>query len=70
MSRFEWTREFFRLKGIDKFIYPAYQSDFNLPAQRPRFSAMSNEKICKTLNIEINDWNDWKEELREFVNNC
>ena len=63
-SRFEWAREYFRLKGIDKFIYPAYQSDFNLPAQRPRFSAMSNEKICKTLNIEIKEW---KEELREFV---
>jgi len=25
---------------------------------------MSNEKICKTLNIEIKEW---KEELREFV---
>ncbi|MDF2953367.1 MAG: dTDP-4-dehydrorhamnose reductase [Thermodesulfobacterium sp.] len=63
-SRFEWAREYFRLKGINKFIYPAYQSDFNLPAQRPRFSAMSNEKICKTLNIEIKEW---KEELKGFV---
>ncbi|RLG13260.1 dTDP-4-dehydrorhamnose reductase [Candidatus Pacearchaeota archaeon] len=46
-SRYEWAKEVFRIKGIKKFIYPAYQADFNLPAKRPRFSAMSNEKICK-----------------------
>jgi len=63
-SRFEWAREFFRLKGINKFIYPAYQSDFNLPAKRPRFSAMSNEKICRALGIEIRDW---KEEMERVL---
>jgi len=63
-SRFEWAREFFRLKGINKFIYPAYQSDFNLPAKRPRFSAMSNEKICRALGIEIKDW---KEEMEKVL---
>ena len=59
-SRFEWAREFLKLKGINKFIYPAHQSDFNLPARRPRFSAMSNEKICKATGIQIRDW---KEEM-------
>jgi len=63
-SRFEWAREFFRLKGIKKFIYPAYQQDFNLPAKRPRFSAMSNEKICKELGVEIKEWRD---ELKSFL---
>ncbi len=57
-SRYEWAKEFFRIKGIKKFIYPAYQADFNLPAKRPRFSAMSNEKICKTLAIEIREWRE------------
>jgi len=47
--------------------YDNADSDFNLPAQRPRFSAMNNEKICKALNIEIKEW---KKELRKFVNNC
>ena len=46
-SRFEWAREYFRLRGINKFIYPPYQSNFNLPAQRPRFSAMSNKKYAR-----------------------
>ncbi|WP_287568150.1 sugar nucleotide-binding protein [Thermodesulfobacterium sp.] len=57
-SRFEWAREYFRLKGMKKFIYPAYQSDFNLPAKIPRVSAMSNGKICKTPEIEITHWKD------------
>uniref|UniRef100_UPI002FDB6155 SDR family oxidoreductase n=1 Tax=Thermodesulfobacterium commune TaxID=1741 RepID=UPI002FDB6155 len=57
-SRFEWAREYLRLRGIKKFIYPAYQADFNLPAKRPRFSVMSNDKICKRLKIEIRHWKD------------
>ncbi len=63
-SRFEWAREFFRLKGIKKFIYPAYQADFNLPARRARWSVMSNEKISKELGIEIKEW---KEEMKDFL---
>jgi len=39
----------------------------NFTAQRPWFSAMSNKKLSKTLNIKIKEW---KRELREFVNNC
>ena len=62
--RYEWAKEVFRIKGIRKFIYPAYQADFNLPAKRPKFSAMSNEKICKNLGIKIKNW---KEELREVL---
>ncbi len=31
-SRYEWAKEYFRIKGINKLIYPAYQADFNLPA--------------------------------------
>ncbi|HCP09439.1 MAG TPA: dTDP-4-dehydrorhamnose reductase [Thermodesulfobacterium commune] len=57
-SRFEWAREYFRLKGSKKFIYPAYQSDFNLPAKIPRFFEMSNGKLCKTPEIEITHWKD------------
>ncbi|MCX7948418.1 MAG: dTDP-4-dehydrorhamnose reductase [candidate division WOR-3 bacterium] len=62
-SRYEWAKEYFRLKGIKKFIYPAYQSDFNLPAKRPRWSVMGNEKLEKLLNIEIQEW---REELKTW----
>ncbi len=37
-SRYEWAKEYFRIKGINKLIYPAYQADFNLPAKRPRWT--------------------------------
>jgi len=57
-SRYEWAKEVLKIKGIKKFIYPAYQADFNLPAKRPRFSPMSNKKICKELEIEIKDWRE------------
>ncbi|MCX7760074.1 MAG: dTDP-4-dehydrorhamnose reductase [Hydrogenothermaceae bacterium] len=65
-SRYEWAKEYFSIKGIKKFIYPAYRSDFeqNFPAKRPKWSAMSNEKISKELNIEIPDW---KEKLKKSL---
>ncbi|MCX7913557.1 MAG: dTDP-4-dehydrorhamnose reductase [Thermodesulfovibrionales bacterium] len=65
-SRYEWAREFLKLKGINKFIYPVSQAEFNLPAKRPSFSAMSNEKLSKILNISIDTW---KDELKRFMRN-
>jgi dTDP-4-dehydrorhamnose reductase len=62
-SRYEWAKEYFKLKGINKLIYPALQADFNLPAKRPKWSVMNNEKISKALGITIRDW---KEELKNF----
>lgn len=63
-SRYEWSKEYLKLKQVDKLIYPAYQSDFNLPAKRPKWSVMSNQKISKILNTDIPLWN---EELKLMV---
>jgi dTDP-4-dehydrorhamnose reductase len=57
-SRYEWAKEIFRIKKINKFIYPVSKDIFNLPARRPKFSAMSNDRIKKFLNIEILSWNE------------
>ncbi|ODA43932.1 dTDP-4-dehydrorhamnose reductase [Thermodesulfovibrio sp. N1] len=65
-SRYEWAKEYFTLKGIKKLIYPALQADFNLPAKRPKWSVMSNEKLSKILGTDIPDW---KGELKEFCKN-
>jgi len=62
-SRYEWAKEYFKLKGINKLIYPALQADFSFPAKRPKWSVMSNEKISRALGIIIRDW---KEELKSF----
>jgi dTDP-4-dehydrorhamnose reductase len=31
---------------------------FNLPAKRPKFSAMSNEQIARLLGIRIPEWSE------------
>lgn len=62
-SRYEWAKEYFKIKRIKKLIYPAYQSDFNLPAKRPKWSVMSNEKISKDLGVDIPLW---YEELKDL----
>ncbi len=63
-SRYEWAKEVFRIKGIKKLIKPVSADIFNLPARRPRFSAMDNTVLSKVLNIEIPDW---KFDLKEFL---
>ncbi|RUM88924.1 MAG: dTDP-4-dehydrorhamnose reductase [Thermodesulfatator sp.] len=63
-SRYEWAKEYFRLKGVRKLIYPACQAEFALPAPRPRWSVMSNERICALLGKEIPLWN---EELKSYL---
>lgn len=63
-SRYEWAKEYCKLRGISKFIYPAKQADFALKAKRPFFSAMSNEKISRMIGITIPDW---REELKNFL---
>lgn len=62
-SRYEWAKEYLKIKGINEFIYPAYRSEFNLPARRPGWSVMSNENLSGKLNISIETWDT---ELRKF----
>lgn len=62
-SRYEWAKKIFEIKGINKFIYPVNKDVFNLPAERPKFSAMSNEKISKLLNVKLENWD---QELKNF----
>ena len=57
-SRYEWAREILRRKGIDKFVRPVSMDVFNLPAKRPRFSAMSSQRITDALNITPPSWEE------------
>ncbi len=57
-SRYEWAKYILRLLENDIFIYPCSIKDFALPAQRPKFSAMSNKKISSELDIEIIYWQE------------
>jgi dTDP-4-dehydrorhamnose reductase len=57
-SRYEWAKVILHSMGISKFIRPVSMDTFNLPAQRPKFSAMSNGRISSLLNIDIPSWDE------------
>jgi dTDP-4-dehydrorhamnose reductase len=63
-SRYEWAKAVLRELGINKFIRPVTSEIFNLPAVRPKFSAMSNDHVCRLLNIHIPSW---EEGIRSFL---
>lgn len=57
-SRYEFARIFLKVMDIEKKLFPALSSQFADPARRPFFSAMSNQKLSKALNISIPHWQD------------
>ncbi len=63
-SRFEWARLTFKLLKKEKFIRPVTSDAFKLPAKRPGFSPMSNERLSKLLNVQIPAWED---ALKRFI---
>lgn len=63
-SRYELAKEFVKLNNFDNKILPVPMVSFNSKVQRPLFTAMSNKKISKELNISIPEW---KESLKKLV---
>ena len=57
-SRYEWAKVILRQRGIDKFIRPVSMDMFDLPAKRPKFSAMSSRTIADFLDQPIMEWDD------------
>jgi dTDP-4-dehydrorhamnose reductase len=57
-SRYEWARLVLEQMGIKKFIRPVPMDVFQLPARRPKFSAMSNEAVSRLLGVRIPAWQD------------
>jgi dTDP-4-dehydrorhamnose reductase len=57
-SRYEWAKAILHQKGIDKFVRPVSMDVFNLPAKRPKFSAMSNHLITDRLNVSLPSWEE------------
>lgn len=57
-SRYEWAQLALSVLGVRKFIRPVSMDSFNLPAKRPKFSAMSNEAVSRRLGMEIPSWSE------------
>jgi len=65
-SRYEWAKQVLKLCHKENLVMPVPADTFNLPARRPKFSAMSNERISAELGIRIPGWeNDLEEYIRE-----
>ena len=63
-SRYEWAKLILSTIGVNKFIRPVTMDTFNLPAKRPKFSAMTNSKLASLLNVDIPTW---EESVRLFL---
>jgi len=63
-SRYEWAKQVLKLCHKENLVIPVSAGSFNLPARRPKFSAMSNEKISSELSVSIPDW---EEDLKEYL---
>lgn len=63
-SRYEWAKAILKARGEDRFILPVPVERFGLPARRPKFSAMSNAAIARTLSVSIPSW---EEAVTSFV---
>lgn len=57
-SRYEWAKVILSGIGMKKFIRPVSMDAFNLPAKRPKFSAMSNNEIAGLLHMNITAWDE------------
>lgn len=65
-SRYEWALEIAKFFRIKNDIVTCSINDFNLPAKRPFFSAMNNNKLFCSLDVTPNDW---KEDFYFFIEN-
>ncbi|OGW45459.1 MAG: NAD(P)-dependent oxidoreductase, partial [Nitrospirae bacterium GWC2_57_9] len=57
-SRYEWAKMVLTVLGIKKFIRPVSMDEFKLPAPRPKFSAMANERLSRKLDMNIPGWEE------------
>lgn len=57
-SRYEVARYFIEKTGSKALILPVKSDYFPLPAKRPFFSVMSNDKLSQALGYNIPHWKD------------
>lgn len=67
-SRFEWANLLKEVLNLRVEITPAKMEDFNLPAKRPKFSAMANSKIANELGVSISEWDfELQQQVRKYL---
>jgi dTDP-4-dehydrorhamnose reductase len=66
-SWYEFTKEIFKLAGIDKKLLPVSRESENSQVKRPKFSALRNTK-AKALGIELPSWQEGVKSYLNFLN--
>lgn len=61
---YEFTKEIFRLKGIDTEVLPCTTDEFPRPAKRPEYSVLRNYMLELTTGDITRDW---KEAIEEYL---
>jgi len=57
-SRYELAKAFIVKRKLDNLVVPVPMSSFTVKAKRPLFSAMSNARLAKALDVEIPTWEE------------
>ncbi|MDH3690697.1 MAG: dTDP-4-dehydrorhamnose reductase [Gammaproteobacteria bacterium] len=56
---FGFANEIVRVRGLEGVrVQPITTADFPTPAERPRYSVLSNAKLSKTFGIELPHWRE------------
>lgn len=61
---YDFTKEIFRIKGIDTEVLPCTTDEFPRPAKRPEYSVLRNYMLELTTGDITRDW---KEALEEYL---
>lgn len=63
-SRYEWAKKIIDIFNLNCKVEPIKSNDIKQNIKKPKYSVLSNEKIKKELNIEIEYW---EKELEKFI---
>lgn len=66
-SWYEFTKEIFKLAGIDKELKPIDRGGLDRGIRRPKFSALKNTK-AKAIGIELPPWQEGLKSYFNFLN--
>lgn len=55
-SRYELARYYLKHQKLSNIVVPVAMNTFETKAERPLFSAMSNEKLARSLGVDIPTW--------------
>lgn len=61
---YDFTKEIFKIKGIDTEVIPCTTNEFPRPAKRPKYSVLRNYGLENSIGDITREW---KESLREYL---